>query len=202
MKAFEYDGGFMKFAILLSRLTLLNLIWLVCCIPIVTAGAATAAQYYSVSLLLQGKTEVFKNFKEGLRIHWKKATIVWIIFVVLVAMFCMEYYILTTATVPGKTALMAVSGLAFLTLVLIMLWVYPVMVNFAGTVRELLFNAFVFTFMYAPITLIAVAVYGGVIYLFIRFTIAKGLCVVFGQALVVYIILTVFNKVFQKYKEK
>lgn len=42
MKVFEYDHGFMRYATLLSRLTLLNLLWLALCIPLVTAGVATA----------------------------------------------------------------------------------------------------------------------------------------------------------------
>ena len=46
MKFFEYDGGFMRTATILSRLTLLNLLWLACCIPLVTIGAATAAQQH------------------------------------------------------------------------------------------------------------------------------------------------------------
>lgn len=201
MKVFDYDSGFMKAALLLSRLTLLNLIWLACCIPIVTAGAATAAQYYSANQLSQGKTEVFKNFKEGFKVHWKKATAIWIAFALLSIAFGMGCYILYTAQVPAGTMLLAISGLAFLTMVLVMLWVYPVMINFKGTLRELLFNAFIFTFMYAPVTLIAAGFYGILIYLFIRFTFARGLCVLFGPSVIVYAILAVFGKVFDKYRK-
>lgn len=141
MKVFEYDSSFMKFILLLSRLTVLNIIWLLCCIPVVT-----------------------------------------------------------TAAVPGKTALLAISGLAFLTAVLIMLWIYPVMINFTGSLGEILFNSFVFTFMYAPITLIAAAFYGVAGFLFIRFNFTKGLFVLFGQSLIVYGILVLFEKVLRKYR--
>ena len=72
MKAFEYDSGFMKFAILLSRLTLLNLIWLIACIPVVTIGASTAAMHYSAAKLMNGDSHVFGNYKTGFRTYWKK----------------------------------------------------------------------------------------------------------------------------------
>lgn len=202
MKVFEYDSGFMKSAVLLSRLTLLNLVWLVCCIPIITAGAATAAQYYSATQLSHGNTLVLQNFKTGFKMYWKRATVMWIAFTFLTAIFCMGYYILNTAQVPGKTVLFAISGLAFLTMTLVMLWIFPVMITFTGTMREILFNAFVFTFMYVPVTLIAAAFYGIAVFLFIRFTAARGLFILFGHSLIVYAVMAVFNKVFQKYLQE
>ena len=66
MKFFDYNSGFMRFSLLLSRLTLLNLIWLLCCIPLVTAGASTAAQYYSIKQLMNGDTAVFHIFRTGM----------------------------------------------------------------------------------------------------------------------------------------
>ena len=200
MKVFEYDGGFMKAALLLSRLTLLNIIWLICCIPIVTIGPATAAQYYTANRLFCGSTEVLQNFKAGFKLHWKRAAVIWTAFALLSAAFAAACYILTAAAVPGSTALISISGLAYLTAALIMLWVYPVMINFTGSFAEILFNSFVFTFMYAPVTLIAAVFYGISGFLFIRFTFTKGLCILFGPSLIVYGILILFEKVFRKYR--
>lgn len=201
MKVFDYDSAFMRFALLLSRLTIINILWLVCCIPIITIGASTAAQYYSISHLMNGDTSVFKNFKAGIKLHWKRASVVWIVLAILSAAFLMEYYILMTASVPGKQILVSISVLAFLTLLMVMLWIYPVMINFTGNMGEIIFNSFVFTFMYAPITIIAGAIYGAMGFLLIRFILTRGLCILFGQSLVVYMILTLFGKVFHKYKK-
>ncbi|MCI9422027.1 MAG: DUF624 domain-containing protein [Dorea sp.] len=201
MKFFDYNSGFMRFSLLLSRLTLLNLIWLLCCIPLVTAGASTAAQYYSIKQLMNGDTAVFKNFRTGMKLYWKGATITWLILAVLSGIFSMAYYILTTADIPARAALLSVAALAFLTLLLTMLWVYPVMINFVGNLREIFFNAFIFTFMYAPLTLIAAAFYVAAGFLLIRFILTRGLVILFGQALVVYANLNLFDKAFQKYRK-
>ena len=82
-----------------------------------------------------------------------------------------------------------------------MLWVYPVMINFVGNLREIFFNAFIFTFMYAPLTLIAAAFYVAAGFLLIRFILTRGLVILFGQALVVYANLNLFDKAFQKYRK-
>ena len=201
MKFFDYNSGFMRSALLLSRLTILNLIWLLCCIPLITAGASTAAQYYCIRQLMDGDTAVFRNFRTGIKLYWKKASVIWLILSALTAAFCLAYYILTDAAVPGKSILVSVAALAFLTLVLTMLWVYPVMVSFKGNLREILFNAFVFTFMYAPITLIAAAFYAGAGFLLVRYLLARGLVILFGQSLVAYANMNLFGKVFLKYQK-
>ncbi len=201
MKFFDYNSGFMRSALLLSRLTILNLMWLICCIPLITAGASTAAQYYCIRQLMDGDTAVFRNFRTGIKLYWKKASVIWLILSALTAAFCLAYYILTDAAVPGKSILVSVAALAFLTLVLTMLWVYPVMVSFKGNLCEILFNAFVFTFMYAPITLIAAAFYAGAGFLLVRYLLARGLVILFGQSLVAYANMNLFGKVFLKYQK-
>ena len=97
---------------------------------------------------------------------------------------------------------MVISGMAFLTLLLVVIWIYPTMVNFSGKLQELFFNAFIFAFMYAPVTLIAVVFYGIAGFLFIRFLLTRMLVVLFGPALIVYSTLVLFEKVFKKYRPK
>ena len=135
-----------------------------------------------------------------MRLYWRKSTIIWLFTALLSSAFLIGFYILTTAVVPGQTILTSISALAFVTMLMILLWVYPVMIHFTGNLREIFFNAFVFTFMYAPITLIAAALYGLFAFLAFRYAIVLGLYLIFGQSLIVYAILVLFGKVFQKYK--
>lgn len=200
MKLFDYDGGFMRFITLLSRLTLLNILWLLSSVPLVTAGAAAAAQCYSLNQLLDDDMHVFLNFKKGFMLHWKKSSAVWLSAAVLSAVFFMSFYILTTAAVPGRTALITISSLAFLTMLLVMLWIYPVMIHFSGSLREIIFNAFVFAFMYAPVTLAAGLFFAAVLFLFVRFPAARPLCLLFGPSLAACAGLSLFRKIFEKYK--
>lgn len=202
MKFFEYDGGFMRTATILSRLTLLNLLWLACCIPLVTIGAATAAQHHCAARLMRGDIHIGGNFKEGLRLYWKKGTVIWICSSVLGTAFGMACYMLNLGSMPYKNVLMIMAGIAFLTMALVLMWVYPVMVNFSGKLSEIVFNSFIFAFMYAPVTLIAAVFYGIAAFLFLRFLATRLLVILFGPTVVVYCTLVLFEKVFQKYKKK
>lgn len=200
MKIFEYDGGFIKHVILLSRLTLLNLIWIAACLPIITAGASTAAMYYSASCLMKGDIHVFKNFKSCLSLHWKRGTIIFLVFAFLSTLFSMACYLFKTANIPYHNALFVISCIAFLSLLFVVLWLFPVMLNFKGRLQELIFNAFIFSFMYAPITLLVIALYGITGYLFVRYFALRALIILFGPACITYCSLVLLEKVFVKYK--
>ena len=202
MKAFEYDSGPMQFANLLIDLTILNIVWLLCCIPVITAGAATAALYSSAGKRMDGDRQVFKNYKAAFKRHFKQATVVWLIFFILTAAFYMAYSLLTTVDIPGNQILTVISVLAFVALLFVILWAYPVMTNYKGNIREILFNAFVFSFMYAPVSLIAIGVYALVFYLMLRFMSVRVLFFVFVPALVVYINMKLFKIVFKKYTSR
>ena len=199
MRLFDYDSNFMRFMSLLSRITLINLLWFLCCIPIVTIGAATMAQHYSINCLIDGKITVFKNFKTGFKLYWKRATIVWFVLAALSAAFFVAYQMLNAMDLPGKEVLVALAVLAFITLIIFMLWVFPVMLYFNGSMQDILFNSFIFAFKHAPTSLLAAALYGIAWFLLTSVPLASGLCILFGESLVVYITLNMFKKVFVKY---
>ena len=57
MKFLSYDSAFSQLLLKLCYGCYLNLLWLVCCIPIVTVGASTTALYYT-SLKIDRKSVV------------------------------------------------------------------------------------------------------------------------------------------------
>ena len=60
---FNYDNPVWRFIGKLGDLVLLNLLWLVCCIPVFTAGAATTAVYYVTLKLVRDEDDsTIKSF--------------------------------------------------------------------------------------------------------------------------------------------
>lgn len=62
----------------------MNLLWLLGCLPIVTAGASTAALFYTANCCRQGEGTVAKNFWNGFKNNFCQATVIWLL--VLLAM--------------------------------------------------------------------------------------------------------------------
>lgn len=200
MKLFNYDSKFMRFFLFLSHITLLNLVWLICCLPIITAGAATAAQHYSVKQLISGDTHVFKNFKIGVKSYWKNSSILWIVFLILAAIFVFDYKLINSNELPAEMIILGISVLAFITLLFTTIWSFPVMVNFIGSAKEIFFNAFMFSFMFAPFTLVTVILIAAMLVGIVKNMFIAALLILFGPTLIVYISLLLFDKAFVKYR--
>lgn len=75
-------------------LVLLNLLWLVCCFPIVTIGASTTAMHYVVRKMASGEHyTVWSSFWSSFRSNWKQATGIWILMAAFALICCVNLYI-------------------------------------------------------------------------------------------------------------
>lgn len=80
---FSINSPLWRFMDKALRLVWLNLLWLLCCLPIVTIGSATAA-LYSVTLKYVRDEESYltRSFFKALKENFLPATLIWIIMTV------------------------------------------------------------------------------------------------------------------------
>ena len=80
MRLFSYDSKFSQIMLKLCYGCYLNLLWMVCSLPVFTAGAATAA-LYDVTLRLAREEEppLTRQFFKAFRENFRQATILWLI---------------------------------------------------------------------------------------------------------------------------
>lgn len=63
----------------LGDVVLLNVIWLVCCLPVVTAGASVTALFYTARKIAAGEEyRVRHDFFHSFRANWRQATLFWL----------------------------------------------------------------------------------------------------------------------------
>ena len=72
MKFFSYESKFSQLVLMLCQSCLLNVLWFICSIPIVTIGASTTALYYVCLKIVRGEEQYvipmfFRSFKENFR---------------------------------------------------------------------------------------------------------------------------------------
>ena len=78
---FNYDNPVWRFIGKFWDVLVVNLLWIICSIPIVTIGASTTAMYYVTLRLVRDEDgytirSFFKSFKD----NFKQATAIWLIF--------------------------------------------------------------------------------------------------------------------------
>lgn len=86
MGIFNYESKFMQFMLLVADYMILNAVYLLCCIPIFTIGAAQAGLYAGIKTLLDKDdgTPCLRSFFKGFRTGFGTVTVVWTIFTVII----------------------------------------------------------------------------------------------------------------------
>lgn len=205
MKLFNPDSRIMIFLSRVADLVILNILWLVCCVPVVTIGASTTAMYHvirhwqkdSVSSIVR---DFFQSFKED----FKQATPVYLILLIPTAAVVMNAMLIfnpeNSAAVPSY--LLVIWFISALILLFISSFVYPVMAFFADSIFKTLRNAMVLALANLPRTiLISILNLLPVILLFVNlsfFLQSSIFWLLIGGALVAYLNMSILKPVFKK----
>lgn len=147
MRFFSSDNAFTRTMNRVGILFTANVLFILCCLPVVTAGAGLAALYYTVlrSLRENGDIKPAKTFWKGLKENFRQATVVWLAFLAMAVLIYLEIFWCGQFT--GFVSMFRF-GLYAIALVLTVLAVYafPVMGAFHCTLPQLLKDCVGFAF--------------------------------------------------------
>lgn len=104
MKKLDANNPFFRLMSLLGDLALLSAAWLVCCLPVVTAGAATLALLSVACKMAAGDKacRVLHDFFRALRRDFWQATALWLPMLLAAGLLVFDFlYARDTARVPG-----------------------------------------------------------------------------------------------------
>lgn len=92
-KLLSFDNPIMTFLTVLGKLILLNFIWVICCIPVITIGAATTAMF-SVAFLIINRSDSFpfSTFFKKFKTEFVISTKLWLIILIAGAVFGVDMY--------------------------------------------------------------------------------------------------------------
>ncbi len=183
-----------------TDLILLNLIWILCCLPVFTAGAATVAAYYvSITSIRCGDGYVVKRFFTSFKRNFAQITPVWLgIFLAgfILTVDMLYWYRLESGFEKVMFIASAVTG--FLLLIWI-LWIFPVFAKLEGKTGALLKNAAAFAIGYLPYTAIILVITGVAVYANLVSLVANGIMLFIGFALLIYVQSFFFYRVFMNH---
>ena len=157
---FSIDGPVMGALGKIADFMILSLLWLMCCIPVITFGAATAALYYVTLKMARGEASgVAKLFFKALKENMKAGIVFTLVFALAGAVLYLDY----TLMLQLSGALGAVLRVVFMALgiccLLTALYTFPLQAQFVNTVKGTLTNAFWFALRNLGITLLVLLVH-------------------------------------------
>ena len=91
------DNRIIRILTTLCDFLILNILWLVCSVPVITAGASTTA-LYSVMFKITKKEEgyIIKSFLKAFRQNFKQSTIIWLLLIGTGCIVGYDWYIAVT----------------------------------------------------------------------------------------------------------
>ena len=155
-KWFRLDSPIMMGLSRLSDLVIVSFLWFVCCLPIVTIGASTTAMYYVLMKVVRDEEDVkpIPTFFHGFKSNFKQATAMNLISLVLGAILLADAYYWFFGQGSMATISFAIFFAAFVWLVCIMSYAYPLQAQFYNTVKQTLINGAILSMRKFPVTVI------------------------------------------------
>ena len=158
VKLFSPDSKFMRFMSVLGDLMLLNFIFLLCSIPVVTIGASLTALYTVVFRIVREKDSrgVLAQFFESFRQNFRRATGMWLLLLPAGALLVLDLMLFSVVT--GVMRWLSILFLLLMVLVLFTAgYAFPLLSQFENGVKTTLKNALFLSLGYLPRTLAVTA---------------------------------------------
>ncbi len=188
-------------------LLLLNILWILFCVPIFTIGASTTA-LYSVMLKLVENEEgyIMKDFVRGFKRNFRQSTIVWSILAVVGGMIVGDFFAIQKLQMETAVIANILLGTVSLLFLLELIFLFPLIARFENTTVNMFKNAIlipVSQLPYAVFVLLLTVLCIGATFLNTR-TMLFGSVIwsLIGGALLAYANSLLVRKMFQPFEEK
>ena len=149
-KLFNLDSPVMQGLSKVADLVVLNLMTVLLSLPVITAGAATAALYDAVTRLLRDEGRLYSSYWNAFRSNFKKATLLWLIVLVAGCLLGLSVLFYLIQETTGGFLLLLLAGVALFLWAITAAWIFPLQARFENTVRGTLHNAVLCALAYLP----------------------------------------------------
>lgn len=203
MKIFDLDSPLMNVLNKMADLMWLNILTLICCIPVITAGVAlTSMHYVALKIVRNEESYITRSFFKSFKTNFRQATLIWLLLMLVAAILGGDYYIITKSGMQFSQVLVVLIMAAGVLVICTSLYVFPVLAKFDNTIMGTIRNAFIMSILQLPKTVVmfVMAFFPLIIYLVSLRLIP--IIFLFGFSLPAYASAMLYNKFFQKLEDQ
>ena len=202
-KMFDYDGPVVRATNKAIGLICLNLLTIICMIPVITLGASLAAMNSVVLKLARDEENyVAKDFFKAFKANFKLGVPVSIAIVLIVGLGLADLYAISLLDVwfaDVAKVLLIVFGIFF---AITMTFLFPIMAKFEAGFKDTVKNSFKFavSHIWQTVVLFLINIFPWVLVYFLNFM--APILFLFGLSVPAYIGTSLYNKIFLKMEEE
>ncbi|MBE6943335.1 MAG: DUF624 domain-containing protein [Ruminococcaceae bacterium] len=194
---FDPDGKMMELLWKPIHIMLLNLLWVLFSLPVVTIGASTTALYSVLIKMKNGlESNLFRDFWDAFRQNFRQATVMWLLFLCAAFVFTTDIvFFLNMGGFFGTFFAMVFFGLDII-LLMLGTYAFPMQATFDNKIVTTLKSALYLSFRHFGWTVVLLAL-GVLTFVVIWIFWISCFWIVFGLA--AFINAGIFDKIFKRY---
>lgn len=155
---FNPDSPLMRFMSRVADMMLLNALWLIFCIPVITIGASTAAKFHVTLKLAEGEEEgILKTFWRGFRSNFGQATKVFLLLLIPLALVIADGSLLIVGLFGNSVVNNVILALPIVVFSMIWTYVFPLVAKFENPAGVTVKNALLLAIANLPKTILMTA---------------------------------------------
>ena len=159
MNIFRYDSPLMQFLSRAADLIWVNLLVLVCSIPVFTIGASLSAMENIIYKILHNEdVAVTREFFQAFAKNFKQATLVWLIILVVEGALGYDVYYSRQIGTNVSEAMLTVAVILFVLVFAMMLYIFPLQSHYYNKTKDLFKNAAILVIVHPVRTIIMLVI--------------------------------------------
>lgn len=202
MKIFDLDSPLMRFLTKAADLMIINVITLICCIPIFTIGAAmTATHYVCLKMVRNEDCYTVRSYFKSFKANFKQATVIWLLLLVALLILGGDFYILTKLSTEFNRVFKIAIGVVAIVIFMVLIFIFPTLAKFDNTIKATFKNAFLMSVLQLPKTILMAVLYVAPIIIAAFYYQVVPVVMMLGISLPAFLSAMLYNKFFQKIED-
>ena len=158
----NHDGPLMSLITKITYSAYLNILWLVCCLPIVTIGASTTALFYvTLKVAKNEEGNLTRSFFHSFKENFRQSTIIWLILLAVGIILALDGYVFYHMRFENVfwtvgTAIFFVAAVAY---AIVLMYIFPLLARFDNTIKAMFKNSIMLGMRFLLCTVIMAAIY-------------------------------------------
>lgn len=165
-KIFDMDGPVFTTLNRLADLVWLNILYIICCIPVFTIGASTTALYYvTMKIVKNEEGYITRSFFKSFKMNFRQATLLWLLALAVGGILALDYSIMTgrfgDTIILSETIKKVFVGVLFgigSIYIFIMTYLFPLLAKFDNSIKNIIRNSFLISIRHLPYTVVLILI--------------------------------------------
>lgn len=195
----DMDSPLMRVLNRVGDLMILNFLMIICCIPVITVGAAyTGMHYVLLKMVRDREGYLIRGFFKSFVQNFRQATLMWLLMLLVIMVYVGDVVIFNfSGLVFPKPVIVAVLAVAIV-LLMTAVYVFPLQARFENPIKNTLKNAMILAFANLPKTILMLVCYALPLVICYFSSYAMLFVILFGISAPAYAAAYLYSGIFKK----